>query len=215
MQAVASSPLPAAFLPMKQITMGSCLRRAVGLYLARLPWFAVWGLCLAALQLAVGQATEDWARALGGLLVIPTTVGFYAIADRAAHKDRVNVHTLLAGCKRGSAWLLGVLEGVILMAGLVAFIVPVIAAAVLLTWAVPALYLRDLGAFSAISRSFGIARQNLGLTFVIAVTCLVLQVLGTGSFLLGAVAIPLSVCLKTVAFEQLDPRPRLAPVPVL
>lgn len=200
------STLPVVFEPQAPVRLGTCLSRAVSLYTRELGWFAGWGLAVAGLQAAMSAATAGWALVLGLCLVVPTKLGLYAIADAAAHGRAVGWDDVLSGYKRGSAYMLGLLETFLLIAGLLALVFPMIIVAIGLTWSIAAMHRRDLGAVEAVKHSFYLARLHLGLTLGVAFVALVLDSLATGTILLGALAAPLVACLKTVAFEQIDPR---------
>lgn len=187
------------------VRLGDCLQRAMSLYTRELGWFAACGLAVAAVQAAMGAATAGWAWVLGLVILVPTQVGVYAIADAAARGDTVTFATMMEGYKRGPAYVLGLLETLLLVAGLLAFVFPIIFVAVALTWTTAALYRRNMGAWEAVRHSFSLTRSHLGLTLGVCLVAVVLDTVATGTILLGAIGVPLLACLKTVAFEQADP----------
>lgn len=196
----------AVFEPQQPVRLGTCLQRGFHLYTRELGWFAGWGLAVSALQAAMGAATAGWALLLGLCLIVPTKVGLYAIADAAARGVPVTLEVVLSGYKRAPAYVLGLLETALLVVGLLALVLPMFLVAFGLTWTTVALHRRQLGAIEAVQASFRLSRAHLGLTLGVCAVGFVLDSVATGTILLGVLAAPLIACLKTVAFEQIDPQ---------
>lgn len=202
----ASPDLPDIFAAQHPVRLGTCLERAFRLYTREWGWFAGWGLAVAALQAALGVATAGWAILLGLALIVPTKLGLYAIAAAAAEGRPVSLATLAEGYKRPAAWALGLLETGLLVLGTLALILPGVLVAFGLTWTAAALYRRNLSAVEAVGMSFRLARRHPGLTLGVTLVGFAFDAVGTGTVLLGCLTLPMMTCLKTVAFEQLDPK---------
>jgi hypothetical protein len=200
---VSTSPLLA---PMDKVAIIPCISRAFQLYGKALPWFVGWGLTVSLFQAAMGVVTAGWALLLGLAVIVPLNVGLYAIADAAANGDRVDLDTILTGFKRGPAYALGILQTVLLVAGLLLFVLPVLIVLPALTWTVPALHRRKMAALDAVVYSAGLAKRHLGLTLAVMGFAFLLDSLATSTIVLGAFTLPLMACLKTVVFEQIARR---------
>lgn len=201
--------LPAAgvFEPMERVSVGEIVQRAVRLYTSQLGWFIGWGLAVALFSAAFTAATAGWAIVLGLCLIVPTHIGLYAVAEAGAQGDPIDAATVLQGFRRGPAYLLGLMESVMIVFGLMALVLPGIVLAAGLTWTIVALYRRDLGPLQAIRRSLSLAWQHPALTAAVCLLTWALNTLGSGTIVLGAVAVPMVACIKSVAFEQIAPRP--------
>lgn len=202
-----SVPVQGVFEPMDRVSIGAIAQRAFSLYTSQLGWFIAWGLAVAVFSAALTAATAGWAILLGLCLIVPTHIGLYAVAEAAACGDEIDASTVLQGFRRGPAYLLGLLETLMLVVGFLALVLPAVILAAGLTWTTVALYRRELGPLQAIRRSLSLAWSNPGLTAAVCVLAWALNTLGSGTIVLGAVAVPLVACIKSVAFEQISPRP--------
>ena len=197
---------PLLYAPGGPVTIGDSFQRALKLYAAGLPWFMGWGLAVAAFQAALGAATAGWALLLGLAVMVPMQVGLYAIADATVKGDPISGDTLLRGFRLGPAYALGLLETLLLVGGLLMFVLPMFVVSLALTWSVPFLFRRDRAALNAVIDSAKLTRDHLWLTLGVLCVATCLNLLGTGTVVLGVITLPLMVCLKTVVFEQLTRR---------
>jgi hypothetical protein len=193
------------FAPMPHVTIGACVSRGLSLYTSNLGWLAAAGLLAAVVQAFLIASTAGWAILLGMVLTVPAYMGVYAVASAGTRGEAIDVHTLLSGFKDPRAYALGVAQSVLLVVSILLFVLPVFVSVVGLTWSAVALQRRpDIGAIDAIKRSFGLARKHLGITLLITLMAIIFDSLGTGTLLLGAVTIPIMVCVKLIAFEAVD-----------
>jgi hypothetical protein len=191
---------------LKTVSMGSCLEEGWSLYRQQVGWFAGAGLVVSTISAMATVATAGWAMVLGWVLLTPAAVGVVALADGVKKGHEPSLDLALAGFKNARAYALGLLTSVFVLMGLAALVLPGLVVAVGLVWATVALHMRQLAAFDAAAFSFGLVRDNLGLSVLFFAFACFMEVLGQGTILLGAFTLPFVVCAKVAAFDQIAPR---------
>lgn len=195
---------PAFFAPMTPVSLGTAVQRGFSLYTSQLGWFAAAGLAVSGLHAAFGYITAGWALILGLMILVPTKLGLYHIARATARGEQVDFSTMVRGFSNPSAYVVGLIETTLLIAGLLLFVAPMFWVAFAISWTTPALASRKLGAIAAIKRSFKLAHANLGLTVGVMLCGVVLELLADSTIVVGALTAPLLACIKIVLFEQID-----------
>lgn len=191
---------------LKTVSMGSCLEDGWSLYRQQVGWFAGAGLVLSTISALANVATAGWAVLLGFVLLTPATVGVVALADAVRQGQEPQLGMLFEGFKNARAYALGFLTTVLIVVGLLALILPGFVVGVGLVWAVVALHKRRLAALDAVVFSFGLARDNLGLSVIFLAFACFMEMLGQGTIILGAFTLPFVVCAKVAAFDKIAPR---------
>ena len=200
---MADRSLPEVFSDHEGLSVGLCFSRGMELVKKSLGPLVVWSLLLAGLSWLIGVLSLGMALAAAVLVTIPASLGLYAGIYATARGEEVTAAVLFSGFKRPEAYLLGALVFASVLLGTVACVVPGVYLLLALVWTECFIQGRDRDALTAYRSSIALFNRNLGFCLLLAVVCYVLYSIGTITFALGAVMIPMRVAMEVVGFELL------------
>lgn len=200
---MADHSIPEVFSDHERLSVGLCFSRGLELVKKSLGPLVVWSLFLAGLSWLIGVLSAGIALAAAVLVTIPASLGLYAAVYATARGEEVTAAVLFSGFKRPAAYILGLLVFVSVLLGTVAFVVPGIYLLLALVWTECFVQGRDKDALTAYRSSIALFNRNLGFCLILAVVSYVLYAIGTMTFALAAITLPIRVAMEVVGFELL------------
>jgi hypothetical protein len=180
--------------------------RTWSIYTRQWAWFAATGVAVSTIQGAMAYASGGLMLLLGMAILVPTNLSLYVLTDIVARGETPTIDRLLVGFKNPQAWLLGILETLILVAALIAFVIPGLILALALGWSVPLLARRQMGAAEAMRRSMRLTMERLGFSLGMVLLAWFLHSLGSSTMILGGLTLPLLAIARCIAIEMIEPR---------
>lgn len=182
------------------------ISRSWSIYTRQWAWFAATGVAVSTIQGAMAYASGGLMLLLGMAILVPTNLSLYVLTDIVARGETPTVDRLLEGFKNPQAWLLGILETIVLVIALMALVIPGLVLALALGWSVPLLARRQMQAGEAMRRSVSLTLEHLGLSLGMVLLAWFLHSLGSSTMILGGLTLPLLAIARSIAIEMVEPR---------
>jgi hypothetical protein len=147
---------------------------------------------------------------VGLLLYIPLFAGLWIVPLMILKGRPHGFNDFFAGFKQlGELVLLGLVMGLLIMLGTIAFILPGIYLGIAWTWAVGLVLDRRMGFWDAMSASLKVVNKNFWETLLLVLVIAVINSIGSIVVVGSLITIPLSVCMLVAGYKAvfgLDPR---------
>lgn len=152
--------------------------------------------------IATGIAT------IGSIFIItapPLTFGLYYMAIKGLKGDDVEIADVFKGFNYLIvSWTFFIIAAVSVAIGFIFLVIPGLLLIALIQYAIPLIILRNMGATNSIRESINIGRENFTFTILLAITGLVINVIGNTLWIGWIFSMPFTVLCFTKAAIDLS-----------